>query len=62
MINNKFFIPAGEELCDLRANIVAESEKIDDKNLRTVIANSVAECCQRFNEKNGRHFENYVIH
>jgi len=38
-----------------------ESEKIDDKNLHIVIANSVAECFQRFIGQNDRYFENYVI-
>jgi hypothetical protein len=61
MINNNYFLSAGDERCALRAIIGAESEKSDDKNLHIVIASSVAECCQWFIEQNDRHFENYVI-
>jgi len=56
-----FFLPAGEGLCDLRATNGAKSEKIDDKNLHIIIANSVAKFSQCFIEQNYRHFEKYVI-
>jgi len=61
MINKNLFLPAGEGLCEVRANNGAKSEQIDDKNFHITIASTVAKYSQWFIEQNDRHFENHVI-